>query len=119
MRLKVFGQFADRCCLSGPVDARDHDDEGLVRIDVEGDFQGFEEVEQNVAHGGLNGLGGFQFVFFGTSAQGVQNVLGGLNADVAGEQERFEVFEQFIVDLAAGKEGFELAAQLGARTRET
>ncbi len=48
LRLEVVGQLADRGGLAGAVHAGDHDDEGLVRYDVERLLQGLQQPEQQV-----------------------------------------------------------------------
>jgi hypothetical protein len=45
--------------------------------------------------------------------QFVEQVGGRFDADVAGQQQGFQFFEQFVVDLAAREDRFELAAPTG------
>jgi hypothetical protein len=51
--------------------------------------------------------------------QVVEQMLGGIEADVAAQQQGFEIFEQFVVDLAAREEQLQLAAELRPRARES
>jgi hypothetical protein len=48
----------------------------------------------------------------------VEQVLGGIEADIATQQQRFQIFEQLVVDLAAGKKRSQPAAELCPRPRQ-
>ena len=115
--LEIFGQLADRRGLAGTVNSRDHDDEGLVGSDVERRFEGHKQFEQRVGQRLLDRFGGFQFVAFGARLECIEQVGRRIESDIAREEEGFQVFKQFVVDLTARKEGFEFAAELGSCAR--
>ena len=102
--LKTAGQFADGGGLAGAVDAGQHDDEGLRGIDVEGFFQRRQKFDQFAFQRRLELFGLGQLVFLDPRAQPVGQVLGGLDADIGGQQHRFQLFEQGLVDLGADAE---------------
>ena len=67
----------------------------------------------------LDAFGRVDTVAAGASLQFVEQVLRGIQADVAGQQQGFELFEQLVVDLAARENGLKPAAQLRAGARQS
>jgi hypothetical protein len=65
----------------------------------------------------LDRFRGGQLVALGARFQLFEQMLGGVEADVAGQQQAFQLFEQFVIDLAAREQRFQLAAKLRARAR--
>jgi hypothetical protein len=55
--------------------------------------------------GFLNGIRRIQLVALGRLFQFVEQVLGRLDAAVAGQQQGFQFLEQFVIDLAAREDG--------------
>jgi hypothetical protein len=89
-----------------------------VRGEIEGFLEGLQEFQQDFRQRSLDRLRGVELVAFGAHLQVVEQVLGGIEADVAAQQQGFQIFEQFVVDLAAREKRLQLAAKLRPRACE-
>jgi len=93
------------------------DDERFCGSDVERPLQGLEQIKQRLLQRLADLRSVVKTAAFGAGTRVVEQMPGCANADVAGEQHRFEFFEQRLVDLAARAEyGSELIAQSGTGT---
>ena len=105
LRLEMLGQLADGGGLAGAVDAGQHDDEGLVRGDVERLLQRRQQSSRPSLQRLLE-LGGFgQLVALDAASQVVEQGLGRIDADIGGDQDGFQFFVQLVIDLAAARTG--------------
>ena len=68
---------------------------------------------QCVGQGLLNGFRRIQLVALGAGFQLAQQMPGRFNAGIAGQQQRLQILEQLVIDLATGENRFQLAAKLG------
>ena len=120
LRLVQLGELADGGGLAGAVDAGQHEDEGLVRGDVERLLQRRQQVDQRLLQRGLQ-VGSFGQAFTPhLLLQGLEQGMGGIDADVGGDEDRLEFLEQLGVDLAAdAKQAGQLAAEAVAGLGQT
>ena len=89
-----------------------------MRRDVERLFERQQQVVQRVGEGLLDPFRRLDPVAPRPLLELFEQVVGCFKPDVARQQQRFQFFEQFLVDLAAGEDRLELAAELRARTRQ-
>ena len=107
-------ELADRRGLAGAVDADDQDHERLVRrIDDERLRDGLQDLEHGRAQRGEQRVQVAEFLALHAAAQRAQDLLGGLDADVGGDQARLEFVEDVLVDLAAGQQVGEVVGEPG------
>ncbi len=112
--LEILGQLADGGGLAGPVDAGDHDDERFVGADIQRLFEGLENIEEGIGQSLLDAFRRIQLVAFGAGLEIIEQILGRFDAHIAGQEQGFQVFQQFVVNLAPGEQGLEFAAPLSA-----
>ncbi len=119
LRLIEFGEFADGGGLACAVHAREHEDERFVRRDVERRLKRHEHVDQRVLECGLQLRCVGEALAPDFFLQDVEQMLGGVDADIGGDKDGLQLLVQFGVDLAADAEqAGKLPAQAVARLGE-
>ena len=119
--LEVFGQFADGGGFACAVHTGHHNHKrgfifrGVVFRQRERFFQRFEQFVEAVFEGAAQFVGIAQAAQADAAAYVGQQVLGGFDAHVAGEQHGFQLFVEVFVDFAAAKHARQRFAHVVAR----
>ena len=100
----IVGKLADRGGLAGAVDAGQHDHERLVRADIQGYRNRPQHFKQRLTQRFLQFGGLGEALLPGARAQLFQQVGGGRDTHVGGEQHGFQLVVEFLIELASRTE---------------
>ena len=112
--LEMMRQLAQGGGFTGAINTGDHDHEGAARWRgyLQGRFQRLQQGSQAVDQRVLNRLGRLQIVAAGLLAELFQQADSGVDTDIGRQQQRFKLFEQFVIDLAAREQAAHRTANL-------
>ena len=113
--LKRMREFADGGGLAGAVDAHHEDDGGRVCDAGGGALAGLEDFEKVLADEVLQFGGVAKLVALHALADAIEDFVGGVDADIGGDEGGFELIEQIGIDFFLALQGvFESGDQAGA-----
>jgi hypothetical protein len=107
-------QLTDGRGLAGTVDS-DHQNDVRPDVGIDGQrpFHGLQDLEHGVVQGLTQRIHVLELVARHAFAQLLENLAGCLRAHVGRDQARFELIEDFRVDLAAGQKFAEIGGEPG------